>query len=512
MSAPALLTTAEIRTLEERAAKGLAGPTLMQRAGRATAEAARSMAADTGAPILVVAGPGNNGGDAWVAAAALLETFHRVTVLDVAGREPGAPEAREARGRFRDAGGAVARDWPAGPRPALVVDGLLGIGLARDVEGDMARHVDAINAAGAPVLAIDIPSGIASDTGAVLGTAVRATRTITFIARKVGLHTGDALDHTGEIMVDDLGIAPVLLQGWPGSLVTADSLRGLLPPRRRNSHKGAFGTLGIVSGARGMTGAALLAARAGLLAGAGKVYVGLLSPEPPAVDPFYPELMLRAWEDTLSADVLVIGPGAGHAAEGTPPTPFERSTLPALLSLPKPLVLDADALNAIAASDTLRDALAGNRRAPTILTPHPAEAARLLRSTTAEVQADRLAAARSLAQMFRAEIVLKGAGSVFASPDGSWAVNATGNPGLASGGTGDVLAGLVGAVLCQGIPARVALRLAVGIHGAAADALVARGVGPAGITASEVALEARAVLNRWSASPSLGNAGYASAR
>ena len=497
MKAPPLLTTAEIRTLEERAAQGLAGTTLMQRAGLATAEAARAMAADNGAPILVVAGPGNNGGDAWVAAAHLREAFHRVTVLDFAGSAPKAPEARAARDRFLAAGGKSVREWPADIRPALVVDGLLGIGLARDVEGEMARLVLRINACGAPVLAIDIPSGIASDTGAVRGLAVHATRTITFLARKAGLHTGPALDHAGEILVDGLGADPSLLAGWPGSLLVPEAFAGLLPARARDTHKGSFGTLGIVGGGKGMTGAAILAARAGLLAGAGKVYVGLLAPDPPSFDPVTPELMLRPVDGTIAADVLVVGPGAGHSPSATSLTAFERSMLPALLSLPKPLVLDADALNAIALHDTMRDALAANRRAPTILTPHPAEAARLLRCETAEVQADRLAAARSLAESFRAEVVLKGAGSVCASPDGTWAINGTGNPGLASGGTGDVLSGLIGALLCQGLPAREALRYGVCLHGAAADSLVARGIGPAGITASEVAREARALLNRW---------------
>ena len=495
MNAPPLLATAEIRTLEERAAQGLAGPTLMQRAGRATAEAARAMAADTGAPVLVVAGPGNNGGDAWVAAAQLREAFHRVIVLDFAGTPPKAPEAREARDRFIAAGGASVRDWPADIRPALVVDGLLGIGLARDLDGAMDALVRRINACGAPVLSIDIPSGIASDTGAVRGVAVRATRTITFIARKVGLYTGDALDHTGEVVVDGLGLDPALVVDMPGSLLTADSLRGLLAPRARNSHKGSFGTLGVVGGGKGMTGAAILAARAGLLAGAGKVYVGLLAPEPPAFDPVHPELMLRSVDDTLAADVLVVGPGAGHSATETSPSAFERHTLPALLSLPKPLVIDADALNAIAVHATMRDGLANNRRGPTILTPHPAEAARLLHTTTAIVQADRLTAARALAEKFGAEVVLKGAGSVCASPDGSWAVNATGNPGLASGGTGDVLSGIIGALLCQGLPARDALRLGVCLHGAAADACVARGLGPVGLTASDIALEVRTLLN-----------------
>ncbi len=499
MNTPPLLTTREIREVEEQAARALSGPSLMQRAGRAAAELARDLAGDGAGGVLVVAGPGNNGGDAWVAAAHLQAGFHRVTVLDAAGTPPRAPEAKAARAAYLAAGGKVTNRWPDGPRPALVVDGLLGIGLARPVTGELAALVARINGCGSPVLAIDLPSGLSSDTGTVLGAAVRATTTLTFIARKAGLHTGDALDHTGTIVVDDLGLDPALLAGRPGALLVPEAMRGVLAPRRRNTHKGSFGTLGLVGGGRGMTGAAILAARAGLLAGAGKVSVGLLAPEPPAYDPAYPELMFRALDDTIAADVLVVGPGAGHSPSATSISPFERTLLPSLLSLPKPIVLDADALNAVATFEALREAVARRERAPTILTPHPAEAARLLRSTTAEVQADRLAAATTLARELRAEVVLKGAGSVCASPDGTWAVNATGNPGLASGGTGDVLAGLVGALLCQGLAAPAALRLAVCLHGAAADALVARGIGPAGLTAGEVALEARAVLSRWSA-------------
>lgn len=497
MNATPLYTTAQVRALEESAARGLPGPTLMQRAGRAAAESALELATDTGAPILVVAGPGNNGGDAWVAASRLLESFHRVIVLDVAGSPPKAAEAREARERFLAGGGTAVREWPADLRPSLVVDGLLGIGLAREVGGELAALVGRINACGAPVLAIDIPSGIASDTGCALGAAVRATRTITFLVRKAGLYTADALDHTGEIVVDDLGVDAAAPAGSPGSLLTPEAMAGLLAPRRRNTHKGSFGTMGVVGGSQGMAGAAILAARAGLLAGAGKVYVGLIASDPPAFDPVHPELMLRSIDDTIAADVLVVGPGAGHSPSATSLSAFERHTLPALLSLPKPLVIDADALNAIAVHEAMRSALASNRRAPTILTPHPAEAARLLHTTTALVQADRLTAARALAETFRAEVVLKGAGSVCASPDGTWAVNATGNPGLASGGTGDVLSGLIGAMLCQGLAAREALRYAVCLHGAAADACVARGLGPAGLTASEVARQARLVLNAW---------------
>jgi hydroxyethylthiazole kinase-like uncharacterized protein yjeF len=262
-------------------------------------------------------------------------------------------------------------------------------------------------------------------------------------------------------------------------------VRGWLAPRSRDSHKGSFGTLGVVGGAQGMVGAALLAARAGLHTGAGKVLVGLIAKETPAFDAHAPELMLRTPDEALAADVIVAGCGAGESA-----------AIVAALGVDKPLVLDADALNQVA-GDTALQARVESRRAPTILTPHPGEAARLIGATTAQVQDDRIAAALDLAKMYRAQVVLKGAGSVVASPEGRYSINTTGNPGLASGGTGDALAGMIGALLCQGLEAPRALAYAVCLHGAAADALVARGVGPVGLTASDVILEARTLLNSW---------------
>lgn len=493
MSPIPILATAEIRAVEAAAASRTSP--LMELAGQATALAARRLAADTGAPILVVAGPGNNGGDAWVAAAHLRESFSAVVVFDVAGAPPKAAEARAARQRFEAAGGRVVRAWPDGLHPSLVIDGLLGIGLARDVDAAMAEIIGRIDAAGAPVLAIDVPSGLDAETGRVRGCAVHAAHTLTFIARKPGLHTHDGLDHCGSVECDDLGLRGEVLARARGNLLTLAQARGWLAPRRLDSHKGDFGTLAIVGGNRGMVGAAFLAGRAALYSGAGKVFMGLLSGEAPALDPVHPELMMRSVEDALAADVIVAGPGAGRSPSATSVSMFERSVLPAAIAQPKPLVLDADALNTLAYSDALRQSVGERRGAPTILTPHPAEAGRLLGCDTATVQSDRLHGARELAKRFNAHVVLKGAGSVCAFPDGRWAINSTGNPGLASGGTGDVLAGMIGALLCQGLPAAQALQLAVCVHGAAADALVARGEGPIGLTASELLPEVRRLLN-----------------
>lgn len=470
----------------------------MERAGRASAAAARLLAKDTGGPILVVAGPGNNGGDAWVAAAHLRESFHRVIVLDAGGATPKAAEARAAKEEFGARGGEIVREWPADLSPALVIDGLLGIGLARPVGAPYSDLIARMNESGAPILAIDVPSGLDAHAGVVRGVAVKATRTLTFLSHKAGLHTGDGLDHCGIVEVDDLGAGDEVLVESRGTLLTPASVRHWIRPRRRNAHKGDFGTLAVIGGNRGMVGAAVLAARAGLVCGAGKVMVGLLAADALQVDALHPELMLRSVDDAMAGDVLVVGPGAGRSPSATSVSMFERTTLPAALALSRPLVLDADALNTIAYNESLQRILAA-RKAPTVLTPHPAEAARLLGTGTAEVQADRQASAVALAKRYRAHVVLKGAGSVCAFPDERWSVNATGNAGLASGGTGDVLAGMVGALLCQGLDAEHALQLAVCLHGAAADSLADQGHGPVGLTASEVAVEARRLLNAWAA-------------
>jgi len=274
-------------------------------------------------------------------------------------------------------------------------------------------------------------------------------------------------------------------------------VKGWVGPRRRNSHKGSFGLVSVIGGQRGMVGAALLTARAALLAGAGRVRVGLLTPDAPAVDGAYPELMLGSVDDALADGIAVAGPGAGRSPSSTSVSMFERSVLPSLIHLARPIVLDADALNAIAFNGSLETDLAARHHAPTVLTPHPGEAARLLHCTTAHVGDDRVAAALAIAKRFNAHVVLKGAGSVCAFPDGRWSINATGNAALATPGSGDVLAGIVGAMLARGLAPERALQYAVCLHGAAAYACVARGVGPEGLTASEIALSARDVVNDW---------------
>jgi len=464
----------------------------MERAGQAAAEVARTMAGDRTGTILVLAGPGNNGGDAFVVARWLRQWFFDVTVAfrGDAARLPA--DAAAALAAFRNGGGATVDAIPAGWHGTLIVDGLFGIGLARAPSAEHAAMIDRANASGTPILALDVPSGLDAETGIAFAPAIRAAATATFIALKPGLLTADGVDLCGRISVHSLGLDSEVASAASGHRLDWSTVAPMLPDvlrrRIRNVHKGTFGTLGVVGGARGMIGAPLLAGRAALHAGAGKVWIGLAAPEFPSVDWGQPELMLRSADQVLGAgaDALACGTGLGSDAAA-------KSLVARAIGEAVPLVLDADALNVIAGDRSLAQAVAA-RTAPTVATPHPAEAARLLGKTVNEVEADRLGAAQALSAMLRASVVVKGAGSVLAHPDGSWDINATGNPGLASAGSGDVLTGFVAALLAQRIDAGTALRIGVCLHGAAADACVAKGIGPLGLTAGELIPAARKLL------------------
>lgn len=488
MPTPVFLTR-HIREIEARALARQPAPPLMERAGESVADLVQRVIHPRARRVLVVAGPGNNGGDALVAARHLKNRWYTVQVVFAGDARKLRGDAREAYENWMDSGGTVADSIADTGGWDIAVDGLFGIGLERDLAGRYAELVAALNAGAKPVISIDVPSGLHADTGRALGTAVRAAHTLTFLGRKAGLYTLDGPDHAGEIHVDDLGVAPESLPRGHGLLIDDDVIRAALPPRRRNSHKGQFGDVGVVGGSPGMVGAALLAGRAALKLGAGRVLVGLLA-DGPAVDTGQPDLMLRPAQDVLALKELacaVIGPGLGRSEAA-------RHALAAASDFDCALVLDADALNLVSQDAALRKRIA-RRSAPTLLTPHPAEAARLLGSETAQVQADRVAAALEIARTLRAAVVLKGCGSVCAFPDGAWLINTSGNPGMASAGMGDVLAGIAGALIAQHADTRAALPAAVRLHGLAADRLVAAGIGPVGLTASETIDAARAALN-----------------
>ena len=483
--------TEEIRRIESLAATLADSPRLMERAGLAAAELARELAGNGGKPVLVLAGPGNNGGDAFVIARHLKQWWFNVSVVFTGEEDKLSADAGAALRAWRDAGGEIVKVIPAQQDWSLIVDGLFGIGLQRAVTAQHADLIAAANCSSVPVLAVDVPSGLESDTGRVLGCAIRARHTVTFIGLKPGLLTLDGPDHCGDIHVQTLGLdAPVLLPPH-GAVIGPELLQTVLTPRPRNSHKGDFGSVGILGGAHGMVGAALLAGRAALKLGAGRVYVGLIADGVTRVDAGQPELMLRTADEVMKLDhlnCLAVGPGLGLS-------PDAAYYLQLALQSALPLVIDADGLNLVARDSELGSALGRRGAAPIVLTPHPAEAARLLGRTTREVQDDRLAATRSMASRFNCHVVLKGAGSVCASPDNTWAVNTSGNPGMATAGMGDVLTGMIAALLAQNADPRNALSAAVYLHGAAADELVRTGVGPTGLTAGEVIDAARRLIN-----------------
>ncbi|HEY2559123.1 MAG TPA: NAD(P)H-hydrate dehydratase [Caldimonas sp.] len=479
VSRVALLGQAATRRGESAALAAVAPFALMERAGDAVARLALAIAPHA-QRVVVFAGPGNNGGDGIEAATRLRAMGKRATVLRVGAKSSPPADAAHALARAVAAGVAIV-DWSGGTAGAdedadLVVDALLGIGAARAPNGDLAAaiaHIAGHARQGARVLAVDVPSGLDVDRGQPIGTAcVVAHDTLTLIAPKPGLFTGSGRDHAGRVWCAPIGIDADGAEpdAW---LVGRRDPSCMLAPRPQASHKGSFGDVAIVGGAPGMAGAAWLAARAAHAAGAGRVFVDLVrddgAPAPhDGFDPTRPELMVRpGWSAgdaaVVQATTVVCGCGGGDAV---------RSRLPRLLSLAPRLVLDADALNAIAADASLL-ALTAARQArglATILTPHPLEAARLLAATAAAVQGDRVGAARQLAARCRAVVVLKGSGTVIAAGDAVPRINATGNASLASAGTGDVLAGWIGGRWAASRAAAFDVAtLGVVEHGAAAE-------------------------------------------
>ena len=430
------------------------------------------------ARIVVACGSGNNGGDGYVLARLAHESGRDVRVSRT--QPPATALARQACVDYLAAGGAIVEFNGAIDAADLIVDAVFGIGLSRTPEAAQAAQIAAINAHSAPVLALDVPSGIDASRGSAPGVAIVADRTLQFIARHRGLRTGDALDHAGDLELATLdlpasafdGIAPAA-HGW-----RADALPGFFPLRPRDSHKGRNGHVLCIGGNHGSGGAILLAAAAALRSGAGLASVATRAAHVPALLARMPEAMPHAIDDAPAlapllarADVIACGPGLGQDEWGC-------ALFHAVLACGKPRVFDADALNLLAQGThrlTTRD----------VITPHPGEAARLLATTTADVQRDRFAVARALCERFGATVVLKGAGSIVASADGLTAVVCAGNPGMAVGGMGDLLTGCIAALLAQGFDARDAAIAAALLHASAGDA-AARDEGERGLLPSDL--------------------------
>lgn len=454
-----LYTVAQLRAAEADAQRTLAAGTLMQRAGAA---AARQIAQRIGprSSVAVVCGAGNNGGDGYVAAARLAERGHAVVCWALA--EPATEDARAAAAAWRAGGGAVVTSLDAGRVFDAVLDALFGIGLTRPLSGDYLQAALWINShPRRSIFALDVPSGLDADRGGWVGgvPGVEAGTTVTFLGAKPGLFTAAGRDAAGEVLVETLGVP---LPASETSLADVQDFASVCRPRRHDSHKGTYGSLGVLGGNVGMVGAALLAARAALRLGAGRVYVESIGAPQLRLDPQQPELMFRPLGGVAALDALVVGCGLG-ADEAA------HRALAWAIASPSALVLDADALNLLAA-DASWVASLRERRAATVLTPHPLEAARLLGVQATEVQRDRLHAARALAAHTGAVTVLKGSGTVIARSDGRAWINPTGGPALATPGSGDALAGMIGALLAQRFDAVEATLAAVWLHGAAADA------------------------------------------
>ncbi|HJR13556.1 MAG TPA: NAD(P)H-hydrate dehydratase [Rhodanobacteraceae bacterium] len=478
----ALFTTAQVRALDQAAiGDGIAGIELMERAARASLDALRRRWLQARS-LCVLCGPGNNGGDGFLLAALARAAGLQASVIALPGQPSG--DAALARERFVGDGGEMSSVTEKLPDADVYVDALFGSGLNRAPAGDAARLITAVNAQFRPVLALDVPSGMDSDTGVAFEPCLRATATICFVGWKRGLFTANGPDQCGERSLATLAIpSQVYAHAEADAMLLAPQT---LPPRPRDSHKGRYGHVLAIGGDLGAGGAVRMCGEAAARVGAGLVSIATREANVGPVLSARPELMPqgvhvpRNLEPLLArASVLAVGPGLGQDDWG-------QGLWYTGLDAGKPTVLDADGLNL----------LAGRSRAlpeHVVLTPHPGEAARLLEVTTADVQADRFAAARRLAQKYSAVVVLKGAGSLIADANGRTAVCPWGNPGMASGGMGDVLTGVIAGLLAQGLDTWDAACLGVGLHARAGD-LAAR-AGERGLLASDLFPYLRALVN-----------------
>lgn len=479
-----ILTADELQNLEMRAANQLGADTLMKRAGAAAAELIMKRLEDAGVEqrrVTLLVGPGNNGGDALACACELREKGAVVNVVLPGGRRPTSALALAQLERWTQAGGTTYDDPYMTEKADCVVDGLFGTGLAKPITGDYLDAVLWFNERQALKVSLDIPSGLNPVTGHWTGSypGCSADVTITFLCVKSGLYMCEGADAAGEIVLNELDVSVPLS---PLSVIGTDEFPRVLRPRVKNSHKGDYGSVAVIGGTDGMIGASILAARAALISGAGRVTLECRAEHAPHVDMVYPEIMFATKPVNLEDfDAIVLGCGLGTSAEA-------KASVIEALNCQKPLILDADALNIIAADIKLQDMVLA-RRAPTVLTPHPGEAARLLRRDTAGVTADRVAACRELAVQTGAIVVLKGAGTVISMRSSRTWINPTGSPMLATGGSGDVLAGMIGAMFAQGYDMVESVLAAVYFHGLSAEGL------EAGFTAGEIAPNAMALVH-----------------
>jgi ADP-dependent NAD(P)H-hydrate dehydratase / NAD(P)H-hydrate epimerase len=484
----ALYSTAQTRGLDAHAINALKIPgyTLMKRAGEAALRYLRTRY-PVAHRVVIVCGAGNNAGDGYVLARFAQAAGLTVTVLSASDPQALKGDARQAHADLRASGGTV-RPFDAVELSAgeVIVDALLGTGLSGGVRADLVPVIRAINAAGLPVFALDVPSGLDADTGAAVGEAVRAEATVTFVALKTGLFLGDGPEFAGTVFFDDLELATEPAQQPRLTRIVEAEIHAALPRRPRAANKGDFGRVLIVGGGVGMPGAARLAGEACLRAGAGLVIVATAQENVAAIVGGRPELICVALtseavlaEAMERADVIAVGPGLGR-------TPWARDALNQVLGSRKPLVVDADALNLLAE-------LRAPARASWILTPHPGEAGRLLGMTAKDIQRDRLTALEKLVARFDGTVVLKGAGTLVGARGRIPGLCERGNPGMATAGTGDVLTGTIAGICAQCADPWAAARVGVLVHAMAGDA--AARTGERGVLASDLVRELQHCVN-----------------
>nr|VFK68395.1 MAG: NAD(P)H-hydrate epimerase [Candidatus Kentron sp. UNK]VFK73680.1 MAG: NAD(P)H-hydrate epimerase [Candidatus Kentron sp. UNK] len=490
----ALYLAQEARELDRIAIEdiGIPGSVLMDRAGFASFRAMRRQWPNAHS-IRILCGAGNNGGDGFVIARYAFDAGFDVKVFSIGDHFRLTGDARSAFEALSGVG-VVPEPFQAGALDDadVVVDALFGTGLDREITGPWFDAIAAINRSPAATLAVDIPSGLHADTGRVLGCAARAELTVTFIGLKQGLFTGQGRDLCGRLLFDDLGVPGQIYKQFEPSArrIDYDTERRLLTPRARSTHKGDFGHVLIIGGDAGFAGAARMAGEASARVGAGLVTIATRSAHAAIIGATRPELMCHGIETITDlqellprATVLAIGPGLGRSSWG-------RAMLDTVIETELPLIIDADGLNLLAA---LPQHGLHERRGGHILTPHPGEAARLLGCATAEIQEDRFKAARNLAARFGGSILLKGSGTLIFEDGAGLCVASDGNPGMASGGMGDVLTGVMAGLMAQGITIPDAARLGVCIHGRAADMEAKNG--ERGMLASDLMARLRRLVN-----------------
>lgn len=466
----------------------VAGIELMQAAGRAVWD----VIAETwphARHIMVVCGAGNNAGDGYIVARLARAAGRQVVVLALQSPESLKADALTAARQYLDSGG-MGKPFTADDlqHADVVVDAILGIGLDRNVTGDYLAAINSINRSAKPVLSVDIPSGLNADTGKVMGAAVRADVTLSFIARKQGLYTGDAAAYRGTLKFSDLGLSQPILARVPASvqLLQLPSCTRLLLKRSRVAHKGDYGHLLVVGGEYGYAGSVRMCAETAARSGAGLVSIATRTEHAAVIPNARPELMAAGVRDAGDltvllghASVIAIGPGLGQSD-------WSGALLARVLDTRLPLVVDADALNLLALEPARRDNW--------VLTPHPGEAARLLGTSVAEVESDRFAAASAIHASYGGVTVLKGSGTIIVDSSGHLSVCAAGNPGMASGGMGDVLTGLIAGLMCQQLDPADAARVGVCVHASAAD-IVAAQYGERGMLATDLLPKIRELVN-----------------